>query len=95
MLTVIALYRARPGMGDQVAAILAKHVAATRAESGCVEFIACRGLDDRDRFALFEQYEDEAAFQVHRESDHFRRYIDGGVVPLLDERVWQRYEEVE
>ena len=44
---------------------------------------------------LYEQYEDEAAFAAHRVSPHFRRYIEGQVVPLLAERSWERYSVVE
>ena len=74
-----------------MASILAHHVQATRAESGCVHFIVSRSEKEPDRFVLFEQYVDEAAFDAHRTSSHFDRYIDNGVVPLLAERTWDRY----
>jgi quinol monooxygenase YgiN len=95
VLTVVAHYRATPGKGDEVEAILARHVAATRAEPGCVTFLASRSEDDPDRFLLYEQYVDESAFQAHRESPHFARNIVDGVVPLLAERVWSRHHAVE
>lgn len=95
MLVVIARYRARPGRGDEVAALLAPHVAATRAEPGCETFLVNRSTDDGDRFVLYERYADEAAFEAHRESPHFREYVLGGVVPLLAEREWERYALVE
>ena len=47
-----------------------------------------------DGFVLYEQYVDEAAFEAHRQSPHFREYIEGGVVPLLAEREWHRYDLV-
>lgn len=95
MLVVIARYRALPGRGDDVAALLAPHIAATRAEPGCDGFLVNRAAEDRDRFVLYEQYADEAAFQAHRESPHFREYVLGGVVPLLAEREWERYTLVD
>ena len=61
MLTVIAEYEARAGKGAEIAAVLARHVAATRAEPGCVTFIAFQDSGDPDHFALYEQYVDEAA----------------------------------
>ena len=94
MLTVIAQYKARPGTGDEVAEVLALHVAATRAEPGCLEFVALRADDDPDRFALYERYVDEEAFQTHRATPHFRTYVEGRIVPLLEERTFQRYLEV-
>ena len=94
MVTVIAQYKARAGAGDEIAEVLALHVAATRAEPGCVEFTAYRSLDDADRFTLHERYEDEAAFEAHRASPHFAEYVEGRIVPLLEERTWARVAEV-
>jgi quinol monooxygenase YgiN len=94
MVTVIAQYKASPGAGDEVAAVLALHVAATRAEPGCLEFTAYRSREATDRFTLHERYVDEEAFQAHRATPHFAEYIEGRVVPLLEERSWQRVEEV-
>jgi quinol monooxygenase YgiN len=95
MLVVIARYLALPGRGDDVAALLAPHIAATRAEPGCASFLVNRSADDGDRFVLYEQYADEGAFQAHRESPHFQRYVLAGVVPLLAEREWERYALVD
>lgn len=94
MLTVIARYRAKPGAGDKVAAVLRKHIAATRAEKGCLQFEVSRSIDNRDEFFLYEKYVDEAAFATHRESPHFKQNILGLIVPMLEERTWQRYGEV-
>lgn len=94
MVTVIAAYRARPGSGDAVAAVLALHVRATRAEPGRIEFSAYRDPSDADCFALFERYVDEDAFQAHRLSLHFANYIEARVVPLLEDRQWRRYVEI-
>jgi len=95
MLVVIAQYRTRAGKGDEVASVLALHRPATVAEPGCRAFVVNRSQDDGDRFVLYEQYADEAAFEAHRASPHFKRYIEGQVVPLLAERSWERYSVVE
>jgi quinol monooxygenase YgiN len=95
VLVVIARYRCLAGRGDEVAALLAPHIAATRAEPGCETFLVQRALDDGDRFVLYERYVDDAAFEAHRASPHFQRYVLGGVVPLLAEREWERYALVE
>lgn len=94
MLTVIARYRTRPGQGDAVAAILSRHIAATRAEPGCLRFDAARSRDDPDEIVLVERYIDEAAFEAHRKSAHFAEYIQKQVLPLLAERTWHRYDEI-
>lgn len=95
MITVIAQYRAQPGEGDRVAGVLAKHVAATREEPGCVEFVAYRSPEDPDHFLLYERYVDEGAFEAHRVTPHFRDYVEKLIIPALAERRWSRYEEVE
>jgi len=95
MLVVIAQYRTQAGKGDEVASVLALHRPATVAEPGCRAFVVNRSQDDGDRFVLYEQYDDEAAFEAHRASPHFKRYIEGQVVPLLAERSWERYSVVE
>lgn len=95
MITLVAQYHTRPDQGDRVAGVLAKHIAATRTETGCDAFVVYRSSEEPDRFLLFEQYQDEAALDAHRASPHFRLYIQDSIVPLLLERRVARYEEVE
>jgi quinol monooxygenase YgiN len=95
VITVVAQYTARPGKGDVIAGVLAKHVAATRTEPGCVQFVAYRSPEDPDHFMLYEQYVDDAAFDSHRVTPHFRAYVEDTIVPLLAERRWSRLEEIE
>jgi quinol monooxygenase YgiN len=89
---VIAQYRAQPGTADDIADVLRHHSASSAAEPGCVQFTALRSADDPDRFVLYEVYVDEAAFDEHRATAHFRDNIDGFVAPRLAERNWSRYE---
>lgn len=91
---VIAQYRTLPGRAEEVAEVLARHAVASRAEPGCIDFEACRSAEDGDRFVLLERYRDEAAFQAHRDSQHFRDNIEAVVATLLAERSWQRYQPV-
>ena len=95
MLVVIARYCTKAGKGDQVASVLALHRPVTVAEPGCRAFVVNRSQEDGDRFVLYEQYDDEAAFQAHRQSSHFKRYVEGQVVPLLAERSWERFSLIE
>ena len=95
VVTVVARYIARSGAAHAVARILASHVAATRAEEGCIQFDACRSRENGDEFVLYERYRDEEAFRAHRKTPHFLTYIEEQAVPLLLERTWQRYDEIE
>jgi quinol monooxygenase YgiN len=95
MLTVIARYQVQTGMGDLVATALAKHATATRTEPGCIQFVVYRSRTERDQFVLYEQYVDDEAFEAHRQTPHFRSYVEGTIAPLLSERKADRYDEVE
>lgn len=91
MITVIAHYRTTPEHADQVRDVLAVHSRASEAEPGCRRFSAHQAAEDPTRFALYEQYDDEAAFAAHRASEHFHVNIEQTVVPLLTERNWRAY----
>ena len=54
-----------------------------RAEPGNVSFAAHRAKDDPNDILLYEIYESEAAFNAHRETEHFKTYVLGQAVPLL------------
>ena len=83
---LIVHYQARPGMGDEVAALLARHTAATRAEPGNLDFVALRGTEDPDSFVLYERYESADAFKAHQASPHFEGIAVVQIRPLLAER---------
>lgn len=91
---VIANYECRGDTGDEVEAALREHSVATRTEPGCISFSAYRNAEQPDRFVLVEQYVNEAALRTHRETAHFRQFIEARVMPLLVERTWSRYDEV-
>ncbi len=89
--TVVAIYRTREDSVDQVRESLAQHSVASEAEPGCRRFLAHQDLEDPTRFALYERYDSQAAFEEHRRSRHFRENIEGSLVPMLTERAWRRY----
>jgi (4S)-4-hydroxy-5-phosphonooxypentane-2,3-dione isomerase len=91
MITVIAHYRAQTDKADEVRALLARHSRASAAEDGCIQFLAHQATEDPALFALYETYEDDAAFEAHRRTDHFRVNIEQTLVPMLIEREWRVY----
>lgn len=46
----------------------------SRAEDGNIEYRVTTDLDEPNTIRVFEQYEDEAAFGAHAESDHFAAF---------------------
>jgi quinol monooxygenase YgiN len=83
---VIAKWTARSGEEERVAAAIGSLVEPSRAEPGCLVYRPHRDLADPRVFVLYEEYVDEAAFDAHTASEHFRRHVLEEAVPLLDAR---------
>ena len=49
---------------------------ATADEPGCVQFDIIQDRDDPNCFRFYEVYHDDAALAAHRETTHFKSYID-------------------
>jgi quinol monooxygenase YgiN len=91
---VVAKWVAGTGHEEEIAEILPALSEASRAEPGCLSYQPVRSLDDPRTFVLFESYSDESALERHKNSDHYRRLVTEGAVPLLDEREVALYREV-
>ena len=83
---VVVRYQAMKGKGDQVAALLARHAAATQAEPGNLDFVALRSFEDTDTFVLYERYADSDAFEAHTSSPHYEGIAVAQIRPLLSDR---------
>jgi quinol monooxygenase YgiN len=92
---IVVHYQALEGKGNEVAALLARHTAATRAEPGNLDFVALRGTEDPDSFVLYERYESEEAFRAHQASPHFEGIAVTQIRPLLAERTLRFCQVVE
>ena len=92
---IVVRYQAMGGRGGEVAPLLARHTAATRAEPGNLDFVALRGTEDPDSFVLYERYESEDAFKAHQASPHFEGIAVAQIRPLLAERTLQFCQVVE
>src|SRR4030095_3100707 len=75
VLTVVAKIRAAKGKGDALAALLAEQAGVVRrAEPGCLVYRAPRSTNDAERSIFYEQYKDDAAFDLHRKAPHLASY---------------------
>ena len=84
--------RTRADTTDAFMAKLMTNAVASRQEPGCRQFEVLVDPQDATRITLFEIYQDEAAFEAHQQTAHFKRYL-AEAVPLLAERVrsfWRR-----
>ncbi len=79
----------------------------SRAEAGCVSYIAHFVVDESGPPAagsgvggevtvlIYEQYKDEAAVEAHRKSPHFVQYADGGLYQMMRGRMKEMLVAVE
>jgi quinol monooxygenase YgiN len=70
----------------KVIEILEPLTAASRKESGCVSYVPHFVDGDNATILIYEQYEDEAALEHHRNSPHFAQYAIGGLYQLMKDR---------
>ncbi len=63
---------------------------ASRAEAGCITFDVSRSIEDETAFVLYEEWNDQAALDVHYATDHFKNYGLNGIRKLASTRVGHR-----
>jgi quinol monooxygenase YgiN len=80
---VSARWTAREGGERRLAELIGELTGAARAEPGCLQFQAHRSIEDPLLFWLYEQYVDEAAYEAHMASEHFKRLVEGEAIPDL------------
>jgi quinol monooxygenase YgiN len=86
MICLNVLLKVTPGTESQVAAFFKPLTDASRKESGCRMYIAHQHKDDPTRFLVYEQYDDEAALDAHRNSPHFQQYAANGLYKHVIDR---------
>jgi autoinducer 2-degrading protein len=94
MYVVLARLVARPGEEATIVEAMREIVPASRAEPGCLLYIAHQDESDPRRFMFYEQYVDEAAYQAHVASEHYQRIVPGQIAPAVEERERSIYVEV-
>jgi len=92
MICVAVTYVIKAGHEEEAVALFVGLTGPTRAEPGCRMYLAHRSLADPRRFFLYEQYDDQAALDAHRESPHFERYARNGLFPIIESRAPELYE---
>jgi quinol monooxygenase YgiN len=75
---------------DDFLPIVAKLMAATRAEAGCEAYTFSADLDDPNRFHISEQWADQAAVDGHNASPHMAEFMGslGGIVAGASLTMW-------
>ena len=70
---VVATLKVQDGKGAELESVFAGLAAQVRAvEPGNKLYQLCKSRGDADTYVVMEIYDDEAAIEAHRKSDHFR-----------------------
>ena len=92
---LIARYYVNPGNSAAVKEALKKMAARVKAdEPACLVYNANIDPENENLYCLYEVYRDAAAIAAHRETPHFKEIIEGIIVPLLEKREREIYEQV-
>lgn len=86
MICLLVRLTTKSGEEGRVAELFRPLQTASRQEPGCLFYTIHQHKDDPRKFLAYEQYKDEAALEAHRQSDHYKKYLVGGINPLLEHR---------
>jgi (4S)-4-hydroxy-5-phosphonooxypentane-2,3-dione isomerase len=68
-------YEIAPAHLEKFVEALKENGAATIKEPGCLQFDFSQSASNPNQIFIYEIYENEAAAQAHRASDHFKKYV--------------------
>lgn len=89
---IIVTVDIHPGKMDEFMPLILKNAAAARRdEPGNLGFHVLKDKDVENRLHFFEQYENEAALDTHRETPHFKEY-SAGAADLIASRTLVRVD---
>jgi len=84
MVVLAVTWEAKVGREAEVAEVLAKLTAEARKEPGCAMFQVHRHRTEPRRFFIYEQYQDDAALEAHRNTPHFLQYARKDLPKIAD-----------
>jgi (4S)-4-hydroxy-5-phosphonooxypentane-2,3-dione isomerase len=94
MVSLVVHFTIKPGMEARAKEFIRTMEEHSRREPGCRQYIGLQLVDDPREFCFYEQYDDQAALEAHRDSAHFQKYVVGGLDEILEKRTRQLYNVV-
>jgi quinol monooxygenase YgiN len=74
-LTVIAVFKAKPGKEEALKQAITACIAPTRAEEGCVNYDLHQSLDDRTVFTLYENWRSKQDLDQHLQMPYLQNLL--------------------
>ncbi|MEQ1941533.1 antibiotic biosynthesis monooxygenase [Mesorhizobium sp. VNQ89] len=69
--------RLKPGCVEQFLEVFRVNYEGTRAEPGNYRFDVLQDPEDENHFVIYEVFENAAAVDAHRQTEHYRRTTEG------------------
>jgi quinol monooxygenase YgiN len=82
----------KEGEEERAQGLIGQLVDASRKEPGVVHYLPHRDPEDPRVFLFYEQYRDQAAFEEHGQTEHFKTIALGELFPLMESRERAVYE---
>jgi len=95
MIALAVTWIAKDGHEARVAELFRYLSLESRKEPGCRQFQVHRLLEDRRRFFIYEQFDDEAALAAHRASPHFATHARVELPLVADRHEGHLYEPLD
>jgi len=73
---IVARIAVKEGQEKAFIEIASKLVAATRAEEGNLFYTLYQSTENPSVFIIYEEYKDDAAFEIHENSTHFAAFVE-------------------
>ncbi len=83
---LIVHWKIKIGEVDKVFKLLPKLTEKSRKEEGNLLYSIYQKETDSSQLILHEIYKDEAAFNLHKESEHYQSIVLDQIIPLLQNR---------
>jgi quinol monooxygenase YgiN len=84
---LIVQIQIKPEAVDRYMPLALENARASReTEPGCRQFDVLVDSEDPTRVMFYEVYDDEAAFEAHQQTPHFRKYFDTALQYLASRR---------
>jgi autoinducer 2-degrading protein len=94
MYIVIVHSHIQEGHVERFREVTIQNAEASRKEEGCVRFDVIEQVDDPTQFTFIEMFKSEEAGAVHRETSHFKKWLEEAVPLMVRPRTRFIYRDV-
>ncbi len=95
MINLTAEFVAKPGLEQELHALLTEMIKPTRSEQGCLSYRLLQDSNILGRFVFQEQFADQEAFDYHCQQPYFQNLISQLDAILNQEPVITFYQEID